>query len=67
MARGTARRSPAPEAPATPDKRVRTREATEARPTPTLGFRESQRQKKDAKEKARREQAAKRPESRKKK
>jgi tRNA pseudouridine13 synthase len=66
-ARGTARRSPAPEAPATPDKRVRTREATEARPTLTLGFRESQRQKKDAKEKARREQAAKRPESRKKK
>ncbi|QRN93053.1 tRNA pseudouridine(13) synthase TruD [Archangium violaceum] len=66
-ARGTARRSPAPEAPTAPDKRVRTRETTEARPTPTLGFRESQRQKKDAKEKARREQAAKRPESRKKK
>ncbi|WP_257446229.1 tRNA pseudouridine(13) synthase TruD [Archangium lipolyticum] len=66
-ARGTARRSPAPEAPGAPDKRVRTREATDARPTQPLGFRESQRQKKDAKEKARREQAAKRPESRKKK
>jgi tRNA pseudouridine13 synthase len=66
-ARGTARRSPAPEAPATPDKRVRTREAPEARAAPAPGFRESQRLKKDAKEKARREQAAKRPESRKKK
>ena len=68
-----ARRSPAPEAAPTPGRRPQTREAApDTRPSqPSVGFLERQRQKKDVKEQAReqtrREQAAKRPESRKKK
>ncbi len=71
-----ARRSPAPEAAATPGRRPQAREDREAvqdtRPSqPSAGFLERQRQKKDVKEQAReqtrRQQAAKRPESRKKK
>jgi tRNA pseudouridine13 synthase len=75
-----ARRSPAPEAAPIPGRRLQAREAREDREVPvpdtrpsqpSAGFLERQRQKKDVKEQAReqtrRQQAAKRPESRKKK
>ncbi|HEX8536706.1 MAG TPA: tRNA pseudouridine(13) synthase TruD [Cystobacter sp.] len=71
-----ARRSPAPEAAPTQGRRPQAREDREAVPDtrpsqPSAGFLERQRQKKDVKEQAReqtrRQQAAKRPESRKKK
>ena len=75
-----ARRSPAPEAAPIPGRRPPAREAREDREVPvpdtrpsqpSAGFLERQRQKKDVKEQAReqtrRQQAAKRPESRKKK
>ncbi|QRK06762.1 tRNA pseudouridine(13) synthase TruD [Archangium violaceum] len=63
-----ARRSPAAGAAPTPGRRPQSREAVDTRPSqPSPSFRERQRQKKAAKEKARSEQAAKRPESRKKK
>ncbi|WNG37279.1 tRNA pseudouridine(13) synthase TruD [Archangium violaceum] len=63
-----ARRSPATESAPTPGRRPQVREAVDTRPSqPSPSFRERQRQKKAAKEQARREQAAKRPESRKKK
>ncbi|WNG27289.1 tRNA pseudouridine(13) synthase TruD [Cystobacter fuscus] len=63
-----ARRSPASEP--TGNRRAQPREAAAPpppAPTPPAGFRERQRLKKTAKEQARQEQAAKRPESRKKK
>jgi tRNA pseudouridine13 synthase len=68
-ARTPARRTPAAEAPP-PEQRGRTREAAlaETRPSdPSPGFLERQRAKKQAKNQARQENAAKRPESRKKK
>jgi tRNA pseudouridine13 synthase len=68
-ARTPDRRTPAAEAPA-PEQRGRTREAAlaETRPSdPSPGFLERQRAKKQAKQQARQENAAKRPESRKKK
>jgi tRNA pseudouridine13 synthase len=77
------RRAPASEAASTPGRHLRAREATSAEPTLRLGsrareapraeptrspgFLERQRQKKETKQQARTEQAAKRPESRKKK
>ncbi len=64
--RPPARRTPASE-PA-PEQRGRTREAPRAEaPPPAAGFRERQRQKKQAKQQAQKEQAAKRAESLKKK
>lgn len=68
-ARTPDRRAPAAEAPA-PEQRGRTREAAlaETRPSdPSPGFLERQRAKKQAKQQARQENEAKRPESRKKK
>jgi tRNA pseudouridine13 synthase len=59
------RKAPAatPTAPSGPGRSLEAREATDTRP---LGFREKQRQKKELKQQARVEQAAKRPESRRK-